>query len=183
MKAELESILIGKHPGLFQDIDKSPQETCMCWRTEFGDGWYNIFKDLCEYLQLLSEQDMCLRTNVETEDLDKKYINVKYPDIKFAQTKEKYARLRVYWDMLPLENYEEVVKQLKDSKELDKEIDKYYGRVQNVVDYVEFLSSKVCEVCGEPGKVYTNGWYMTRCKKCIVDHYGFDPDEGEQKKF
>jgi hypothetical protein len=90
--------------------------------------------------------------------------------------------MRVYWIGNGIENYEEIKEKLYDPQAIEVNAKQYYDKVDNVIDYAEFLSSKICEECGEPGKVYTNGWYMSRCKKCIIEHYGFDPDEEEQKE-
>ena len=35
------------------------------------------------------------------------------------------------------------------------------------IQYVEFLSYKICEFCGKDGKLQNNnGWYKTTCGKC-----------------
>jgi len=48
MKAELEKQLFDKYPKIFGDHTGSPQETCMCWGLEVGDGWYDIIDVLCK---------------------------------------------------------------------------------------------------------------------------------------
>ena len=35
--------------------------------------------------------------------------------------------------------------------------------MQNIVDTWEAGTDKICETCGEPGKLFTNGWYYTAC--------------------
>jgi len=35
--------------------------------------------------------------------------------------------------------------------------------VENAIEFCEYLSSITCEECGKPGKLYTEGWYMTLC--------------------
>ena len=178
MTTELEKQLIEKYPILFRDRFKSPQETCMCWGVEFGDGWYKIFDDLCAYLMRLSKHEIFLRLKDEfkTEE-NKGYIYVRKPSITFTQVKEKYGTMRVYWIGNGVENYDELKEKLEDVEDLEENTKRYYDQVENAIEFTEFLSSRICEVCGEPGKVYTNGWYMSRCKKCIVEHYGFDPDD------
>ena len=119
MSPELQHELVKKHPVLFQDVDKSPMQSCMAFGVEFGDGWYKIFSDFCEYVDQISKREMLFETNLATENLDKKYIDVKFPGIKFSQLKEKFGTMCVYWDMLPLENYEAISKQLKNEKDID----------------------------------------------------------------
>ena len=185
MKPELEQQLIAKYPELFRDVNKSPQETCMCWGIEFsGDGWYKIFDDLCDYLTALADHQEMFKVKEEfkTED-NKGYIFLYRPSICFSQVKEKYGTIRVYWIGNGLkENEQELFEQLL-PEEKTKAFNKYYEQIENAIDYVSYLSSKVCEICGEPGKLYDNGWVMSRCKKCIVEHYGFDPDDEPTTKF
>jgi hypothetical protein len=58
--------------------------------------------------------------------------------VKIVQVKEKYAGLRVYTDY--------------SNKELD-----------TVIREVERESFKMCEECGNPGKIRGKGWYYTSC--------------------
>lgn len=32
-----------------------------------------------------------------------------------------------------------------------------------IINDIERRSSHICEICGEPGQLYTDGWYKTRC--------------------
>lgn len=183
MSPELEKQLIEKYPVLFRDRYKSPQETCMCWGVEFSDGWYKIFDDLCAYLTRLSKHEILLRLKDEFKtDENKGYIYIKQPTVTFTQVKEKYGTIRVYWIGNGVDNYDEIKDKLNDPNDLEVQVKRYYDRVDHAIDFTEFLSCRVCEVCGTPGKLYTNGWYMTKCKKCIVEHYGFDPDEDLEKE-
>lgn len=185
MTTELQKQLFEKYPTLFRDKDKSPKETCMCWGIEFDNGWYKIFDDLCAYLMVLSKHEIFLRLKDEfkTEE-NKGYIYVRKPSITFTQVKEKYGTMRVYWIGNGVENYDELKEKLENIEDLEENTKRYYDQVENAIEFTEFLSSKTCEVCSEPGKVYTNGWYMSRCKKCIVEHYGFDPDDDlDEKEF
>ena len=58
--------------------------------------------------------------------------------VKVVQVKEKYAGLRVYTDYM--------------NEELDA-----------VIGWAERESFKMCEECGQPGKVRGKGWYYTSC--------------------
>jgi hypothetical protein len=64
--------------------------------------------------------------------------------VKIIQVKEKYAGLRVYTDY--------------DNEELQK-----------VINDAEHQSFKMCEVCGQPGKVRGKAWYYTSCDKHAED--------------
>ena len=178
MNRDLEKNLIEKYPILFKDRNKSPKESLMCFGCEFDDGWFKIFDELCQYLTFIAKQEKLVK--LKPEFLTKEnygYMYIKNPDISFTQVKEKYGTMRVYWIGNGIDNWEEIKDKIDVSVNVNDLFNSYYDRVENAIDYVSFLSSKVCEECGEPGKVYTNGWYMTRCKKHIVERYGFDPDE------
>jgi hypothetical protein len=182
MSPELQKQLIEKYPTLFKDRNKSPKESLMCFGCEFGDGWYKIFDNLCEYLTILSESDFAIEVKPEFKPEDKKYpfLWIKNPDIVFMQVKEKYGTMRVYWNAKELENYDELASKAKDVDEISKHSDRFYQRVDEAIEYVLFLSSKICEVCGKEGKLYSDGWCMTRCKEHIIERYGYDPDEDDE---
>jgi len=59
-------------------------------------------------------------------------------EIRAEQVKEKYGTLRFY-------------------------VDDTTDEVQAIIDKYEILSETTCEVCGEAGKLYTDGWYSVRC--------------------
>lgn len=59
-----------------------------------------------------------------------------------TQVKEKFGTLRVY----------------------------YYGPDVPAVDAAERESGRVCEACGEPGRMRKRGgWLMTRCDRCYTE--------------
>ena len=76
----------------------------------------------------------------------KEYIELNYPDsvaeeFTFTQIKEKFGTLRVYF--YP-----------------------YFENLDDIIDKYEEESGKTCEVCGEPGTLKSDGyWLMTRCEK------------------
>jgi hypothetical protein len=178
MNVELQKKLIEKYPILFKDRDKPITQSLMAFGCEFGDGWYKIFDELCYYLTRLAKQEKLvdLKPELKTKE-NYGFMYIKNPDISFTQVKEKYGTMRVYWIGNGVDNWDEVKEKIDPSVNINDLFTSYYDRVENAIEYVEFLSSRVCEECGEPGKLYTNGWYMTRCKKHIIEHYGFDPDE------
>lgn len=153
MKQELEQQLVEKYPTLFRDYGKSPQESCMAFGVEFGDGWYKIFDELCAYLIDISEQEEWVSPKDGGD-----FISFKRPTIHFNQVKEKYGTMRVYWSWEDTNNYE-----MFDENEVAKRLNYLDKKIQNAIDYVEFLSSRTCEVCGKPGTLNTEGWYMVRC--------------------
>jgi len=74
MDRKLEEELFKKHPQLFQDKNKPPTESLICFGIETGNGWYNLLNKLCEDI---------MKTNPD-------------PNFRFIQIKEKYGGLRAY---------------------------------------------------------------------------------------
>ena len=70
------------------------------------------------------------------------------PDCVASEVKEKYALLSFYVN----------------------------GTTEEVFDVImkhEVMSGRICETCGELGKVYCdNGWYRTMCAKCHKERFG-----------
>jgi len=58
-----------------------------------------------------------------------------------CQVKEKFGGLRFYTDNLNEEGHK-------------------------LIEWAEKMSFSICEVCGSPGKLYTEKWYKTLCEKC-----------------
>lgn len=188
MKPELEEQLAKKYQKLFVNKNKSPLETLICFGCECGDGWYKILDDLFAYLTELSERKFSLRYSDEyrekyknEKDYYEKYYSYKHlpPQIILDQVKEKYATLRVYYH----EEYNDVPEDIKpfvDLNELDKSLKDFFVRVDNAIDYAEFLSAKTCEVTGKDGKLYTKGWHRVLCDEEAIK-MGYIPEEDSQK--
>lgn len=165
MSPELEQKLIEKYPILFRDVNEPVTKSCMAFGCEFSDGWYKLLDELCEYITRLSNRTDLLKLNKEyhTEE-NRGFIYLKRPTISFTQVKEKFGMMRIYWSGNSVENWEEICAKVhQDDRE--RAVNKYYDEVQNAIDYVEYLSSKVCEVCGLPGTMSKEGWMSVRCNE------------------
>lgn len=76
----------------------------------------------------------------DTEELYKSK-NEDIFDIIIVQIKEKYGTLRIY-------------------------LAGYLDGIDNIITKYENLSAKTCEICGDKGKLSTDGfWYKTLCDK------------------
>ena len=126
MKKELEMSLVTKYPLMFRDYGGDPYETCMNRGMEHGNGWFEILSTLCE--------------NIEKELQNHQELREKF---KFTQVKEKFGRLRVYFD-----GANEIIWNLAYKSEEDSGI--------------------VCEQCGTRDNVSANetGWIRTLCTNC-----------------
>lgn len=49
--------------------------------------------------------------------------------------------------------------------------------VQGAIDMAEAMSTRYCEVCGQPGKTYTKGWHVTLCVEHAQARNKIDDDE------
>jgi hypothetical protein len=84
----------------------------------------------------------------ETFDRIKEYLETNHPEIdsnifQITQVKEKYGRLIIY-------------------------VSSSVEEVYDILSRAERASMTICEICGKPGKlVKYNGWYLTRCDKCL----------------
>jgi hypothetical protein len=63
---------------------------------------------------------------------------------KCAQCKEKFGTLRYYMTASTCE-------------------------MDGLIDEAEEASAKICEHCGQPGRLRTGGWLFTLCDKCDVE--------------
>lgn len=66
----------------------------------------------------------------------------KIEQVVAAQVKEKFGTLCFYYDGG----------------------DEY---IRGLVRMTEYLSGRICEICGNPGKFINNGWMKVRCEKCL----------------
>jgi hypothetical protein len=165
MNPELQKKFYEKYPVLFQDTSKSMQESCMHWGIEFGDGWATIFDQLCEYLTKLSSRSVYLKAKPGSSD---KLIKCPYPEVKFEQVKEKFGTMCVYWSVIPRPEHESLKSQLENPQDLDRQLERFSDQVSSVVSYADFLSSKTCEITGDPGRLITGSWLKVRCDKCLA---------------
>ena|SRR3990167_490978 len=92
---------------------------------ECNDGWFSLLHELCVNLQKMK--------------LDS--------SLTFAQIKEKFAVLRIYYDING------------DNPEFPSDV------VDSLIQETERKSESVCEVCGEPGTIDNSRWWKkTLCE-------------------
>lgn len=172
MSPELDKQLCNKYPEIFRDRNKSPQETCMCWGLECGDGWYELIDTLCEALTYtfitsveVDEEDG-KRLGIEPsrwkdEDKDRYFFKVEPPQVVADQVKEKFGTLRFYYHL----EYSKDNKFLTDTKkypELETINKRYSDYIDGIVHFAEIASSRTCEVTGAEGNMHVRrGWYKT----------------------
>lgn len=131
------STLYEKYPLLFENKDKPPTQSCMCFGIECDLGWYDILSDLCF---MIAQHERNIEGNNKYRISQNKE-PVEYRPVKFDQIKEKFGGLRVYFSGG----------------------DDY---VDGLVGMAESWSYRTCENCGERGKANDGGWIVTLCDKC-----------------
>jgi len=124
MDEKLEKKLVEKYPDALSEYGGDIMHTCMGWGLACGNGWYKILEELCE-----------------------KIGNI--PGFKFAQVKEKFGMLTIYYD--------------GPNTEEDRKI------VRAAINDAENESVVTCEICGEKGERRSHGgWLSTECKTCRI---------------
>lgn len=126
--------------------DKSkikPENSCMFWGFDVGDGWYELIKELMTKLDEL---------------------RVQYPKdfkgFRIAQVKEKFGGLRFYVNHYPNCGMPDMP--LKEFFENNP--------VERLITKAEQDSYSICEDCGQPGKLRNDRpWIRTLCDKCSLE--------------
>ena len=145
MSPELEHELVSKYPDIFKDYKGDPKDTCLAFGIECGDGWFDIIERLCHLIQ--SEVD---------------YINRMHKDkMKYrcwaVQVKEKYGTLRFYYEF----SYAEGL-----SKQEQEIIHRSTDHIGGMSAMAAKMSARVCEHCGDRGKVTHGSFPRTLCNAC-----------------
>lgn len=166
MKEELELKLYKKYPNIFKDTNKSPQESCMAFGLEVGDGWYYLIDTLCEALTYtfttsieVSEEDgksLGIEPSKWKGEKDRYFFKVEPPQVVASQVKEKFGTLRFYFRLEYDENNIKLSEKYADLKEVNK---RYSDYIDGIVHFAEIASGHTCEQTGEKGQLYVrNGW-------------------------
>jgi len=108
---------------------------------ECGDGWFTLVDELCGDIKNAVENekkslDYKKERGESVTDQDYEAIQV-----TISQVKEKFGGLRFY----------------------------VYGGndyIRGMINFAENLSYKICEDCGNKGKLSQKGWWRTLCDPC-----------------
>ena len=166
MNEELELKLYKKYPNIFKDTNKSPQESCMAFGLEVGDGWYNLIDYLCEALTYtfttsveIDEEDgksLGIEPSKWNGQKDRYFFKVEPPQVIASQVKEKFGTLRFYYRLEYDENNVKLSEKYADLKEVNK---RYSDYIDGIVHFAEIASGHTCEQTGDKGQLYVrNGW-------------------------
>jgi len=176
---DLQAKIFEKYPKIFKDANKSPQETCMCWGLDCGDGWYNLIDTLCEAITCSFTTSIELdgedgtRLGIKPfiyKDAEPNYrffFETKAPQVVADQVKEKFGTLRFYFHL----EFDEINKDLVKTGKYPQlvEINKRYAHfIDGIVHFAEIASGRTCEITGEEGEMHeAGGWFKVLNKELI----------------
>jgi len=195
VKTELQEQLYKDYPDLFQESKLDMTQTCMCWGIECGDGWEPVIRNMCKMLSCRGYSAVKLKPVFPKADrlwmmvvnatkpllrrlekrLNRSPYSLRLPEpktydsfpgwaVKFTQIKEKFGTLRVYYSVYSKANDE----QLKrfDAVSVREAGERFWGYVDGVTSFAEYISSRTCEKDGNPGSLTRAGWWRTLCVNC-----------------
>lgn len=94
----------------------------------------------------------------------------------WLQIKEKFGELRMYWAI----DYQKVVANDTSAASLTDEAVRasLFRQIDGIVEAAEKASQRTCEHCGQPGRLYSNGYWATLCDEHATGRL-FPPVYGE----
>lgn len=124
MRKELQDKIFAAFPSLYCQRNLSPQETCMCWGIETGDGWFELIYNLSKDISNISK------------------------NIEAVQVKEKFGGLRFYWSGKNLTNEQtnKIDEQVNEAEEKSYKICEKCGSTDNVTQTDGWIVS-LCPKC------------------------------------
>ena len=100
MRQDLEDQLVKDFPNLYRNYGKSPQESCMAFGCECGDGWFRLIYNTSEKLEQMI---------LELPEKDRSAYGA-------AQIKQKFGELRIYLDSCTDEMFDVTMNAGEESK-------------------------------------------------------------------
>lgn len=155
MTEDKEKHLVRDFPDLFRNYKK--KDSCMFWGLTCDDGWF----------------DLIYRLSSEIDRLAREHGVV----VVVEQVKEKLGGLRFYYsverDRAPQETASEVKVVTRKTpggfRIVTVPRDSVHDAIHSIVDAAEQKSTRICELCGQPGKCKnTGGRVQTLCAPCYV---------------
>jgi len=161
MDERLEKKLVIRYPEIFRDFGGDMRWTCMAWGIDCGDGWFSLLDKMCKDVTELS--------------------NGKDIQVIATQVKEKFGGLRFYYIIESgyniLDRLNSKIRHLMFTRKLGIPYWKIVNfkrklwksteeKISDRIEQAEEESYKICETCGQPGKISGGGWVYTACESC-----------------
>ncbi len=153
MDERLEKILVEKYPEFFIDHGGDMKDTCMAWGCSCGDGWFGLIDDACKLIKQT------------VEDARKRHQLLSHFNVKAAQIKEKWGSLTIYTDTSVC-NIESVDIDSDTVKKMWELATPYQDRIAGYLSMAQVYSGRVCETCGNYGRIRGGGWFHCSCDLC-----------------
>lgn len=191
MREELDKALCEKYPDIFKNRYASPQESCMAWGFDCGDGWYTLIDNLCAVIRNHEE-------NIERN----RDFNLRYAKMREAALEGDWSLFNqhylVFSKNIESNKYAEWIQNQKEQLlgeipvwlRNDEPVEHvvalqvkekfgglsfyYYGGDEFVTGAVTLagkMSYTICEECGSPGRVRSGGWIRTLCEEHAKEYY------------
>ena len=142
MNEKLQNDLVKTYPKIFKNVGGDPMATCMADGIQCNDGWYDLLDTLCYTMQRWCDGE---NTRYITETDKYEFVvegDPEYVQVVASQVKEKLGELRFY-------------------------VDGGDATTQGIIQMAENMSSRICELCGNPAKTSRDsGWLHTTCTVC-----------------
>lgn len=180
MKSDLDKALCEKYPKIFADRHGDMKTTAMCWGFECGDGWYQLIDGLCSLIQnhIDNSVDRCERnkeflkmreaalagdwTLFDEYNSMVKNVSAEWIESRKADVLDEPPAWRINTNPI----HQVVATQVK---EKFGTLRFYHNGGDDMIDgmvyMAEEMSSRTCEVCGNPGKTSGSGWLKTTCEE------------------
>jgi hypothetical protein len=156
MSPDLDEALCNAHPELFALRHDAKRAAPICWGFECGDGWYGLISSLCELISWPHAQ-----TKRKYEELRQAVGSVKYEGGPVTTEEEvERARKAMQATARALPRVKQVKEKFGTLRVHLRPADKH---VLALLSFAEYHSRRVCEKCGAPGELRTDGWLRTLC--------------------
>lgn len=96
MREDLDKQLVASYPKLYRNRDKTPQESCMSFGFDVGDGWFDLLNELSAKISAIIDS---------MPEEEQEYHCA-------SQVKQKFSGLRFY-----MEGHDEQIQKLIDEAE------------------------------------------------------------------
>jgi len=171
MSPDLDKQLCEKYPKIFADRYKSPQESCIAFGIECGDGWYDVIDSLCCALSRIwttsieIDKEDATKLAIKKSSVGSYFLEIPVPQVIATQVKEKFGALRFYYNLEVDPNIKDLVKSNK-YPALNTIMDRYYSYFDGIIHMAESISARTCELSGRKGELHVSGgnrdgWYKT----------------------
>lgn len=138
--------------------------------------------DINEYIKLRDKPNQCKEDLLLIEKYNRELID-KYPFVSYGDT-YMYTKMDNVPDGWRVSFGDKFLKEIKEAIIRDNYLDQYcvtdvkekYGELRwydntditdDIIDKYEDMSTKICQICGKPAEVVTEGYVAYLCNDCV----------------